>query len=109
MKTVQVDEINSHLLSQENEPIAIEYKGHLLGYFYPASCSPSSPDMAEKWERLEKIINQAAKESNLDPDVLIDILDPSQPFYFITWRKEENQESIERVFERIYHYSWSTK
>ncbi|MDJ0842969.1 hypothetical protein [Crocosphaera sp.] len=82
MKTVQVDEINSHLLSQENEPIAIESKGHLLGYFYPASYKTSSSDMDEKWERLEKIINQAAKESNLDPDVLMDVLDPSQPFPF---------------------------
>ncbi|MDJ0598089.1 MAG: hypothetical protein QNJ37_04525 [Crocosphaera sp.] len=82
MKTVQVDEINSHLLSQENEPIAITDKGHLLGYFYPASYSPSSLDMSEKWKRLEKIINQAAEESNLDPDVLIDVIDPSQPFPF---------------------------
>ncbi len=82
MKTVQVDEINSDLLSQENEAIAIECKGHLLGYFYPASYKPSSPDMAEKWERLEKVINQAAKETNLDPDALIDVLDPSQPFPF---------------------------
>ncbi|MGK7958068.1 MAG: hypothetical protein AB4063_22855 [Crocosphaera sp.] len=82
MKTVQVDEINTHLLSQENEPIAIEDQGHLLGYFYPASHKPSSSNMAEKWERLEKIINQAAKESNLNPDVFIDVLDPSEPFPF---------------------------
>ena len=82
MKTVQVGEINSHLLSQENEPIAIESEGHLLGYFYPASYQPLSSDMIEKWKKLDKIISQAAKESQLDPELLIDVLDPSQPFPF---------------------------
>ncbi len=82
MKTVQVGEINSHLLSKENEPIAIESEGHLLGYFYPASYQASSSDMTEKWKKLDKIISQSAKESELDPEVLIDVLDPSQPFPF---------------------------
>ena len=82
IKTVQIDDINSDLLSQVDEAIAIEYKGHLLGYFYPASDKQSSPDMDEKWERLDKVINQAAKETNLDADALIDVLDPSKPFPF---------------------------
>ncbi|MDJ0509569.1 MAG: hypothetical protein QNJ64_09995 [Crocosphaera sp.] len=82
MKTVQVDKINPNILRQENEPIAIEHKGNLLGYFYPVSYQPSSSDMTEKWEKLEEIIEQAAKESDLAPEVLIDILDPSQPFPF---------------------------
>ena len=82
MKTVQIDDINSDLLSQTNEAISIEWKGHLLGYYYPASYQLSSPDMDEKWERLDKVMNQAAKETNLDADALIDVLDPSKPFPF---------------------------
>ena len=80
MKIVQIDEITPHLLSQENEPIAIESQGHLLGYFYPISCQRTPEEVMNKWERLDQIINQAAQESELEPEILIDVLDPSQPF-----------------------------
>lgn len=42
MKQTNLHELNEQVLLEETEPIAIEYNGRLVGYFYPVRVMPSA-------------------------------------------------------------------
>ncbi|MCL1465717.1 hypothetical protein [Argonema galeatum] len=42
MKQTNLQELKEQILLEETEPLAIEYNGRLVGYFYPVSAMPSA-------------------------------------------------------------------
>ena len=81
MKSIEVSDLKEQVLLADNEALSIEHKGKVLGYFYPVK----TKDLAQieaLWERLDAVLEQAATESGMDREALIDALDPSKPFPF---------------------------
>jgi len=81
MKSIELSKLKEQVLLTEHEPLAVEHKGKLLGYFYPVKTQDKS-EVDALWERLDKALNRAAAESGMDREALIDALDPSKPFPF---------------------------
>jgi len=81
VKTVELSDLKEKLLLAEQEALAVEHNGKLLGYFYPKS-PKNQAEADDLWERLDKALDRAAAESGMDREALIDTLDPTKPFPF---------------------------
>ncbi|MGF1479696.1 MAG: hypothetical protein ACFB4I_09415, partial [Cyanophyceae cyanobacterium] len=68
MKTVTLDELKEQVLSAEHEALAIEHRGQLVGYFYPAS---SEAEVKAATERLHKATNEVMQETGWSEEELV--------------------------------------
>lgn len=48
MKQTNLLQLKEQILLEETEPIAIEYNGRLVGYFYPVSAMPSAMEEIDR-------------------------------------------------------------
>ncbi|MCL1472281.1 hypothetical protein [Argonema antarcticum] len=48
MKQTNLQELKEQILLEETEPLAIEYNGRLVGYFYPVSAMPSAMEEIDR-------------------------------------------------------------
>jgi hypothetical protein len=82
MKYIELEELQKHLSYLEgNEPLTIEKKGEILGFYYPKN-KPNLESLKEAFELLNATLDQMALESGMGREELIDALDPSKPFPF---------------------------
>lgn len=76
MKTVQLSELKEQLLLAENQALAVQHKGKLLGYFYPIP--QNQTEVNAMWERLEKAIERVVEETGLDEEELVAVFAPKK-------------------------------
>lgn len=77
MKTVDLNDLKKELLLTEQEALAIEHNGTLLGYFYPKN--PKNQAEADAlWERLDKAVERVMAETGLDEEGLVEALAPKK-------------------------------
>jgi hypothetical protein len=76
MKTVQLSELEEQLFLAENQALAVQHKGKLVGYFYPIP--QDQTEVNAIWERLEKAIERVMEETGLDEEELVAALAPKK-------------------------------
>jgi hypothetical protein len=72
-----IKQINHYLEGQDE--LIIERDGQIIGHYQPRR-EKKEVEIKRSFERLNEAIDQAATESGLDRETLIDSLDPSKPF-----------------------------
>ncbi|MEM9539412.1 MAG: hypothetical protein AAGA60_07860 [Cyanobacteria bacterium P01_E01_bin.42] len=69
MKTVQVNDLEKIVISDEKEALRVESNGQLLGYFYPVVRSQTEIDAV--WERMEQATEKVMTETGMDEETLV--------------------------------------
>jgi|GEM_PF-2539977 len=82
MKNIEVSNFKIEALAG-NEPVCVENNGKLIGYYYPVKEKAKKLEESDAlWQRLDAVLERAARESGLEREALINALDPSKPFPF---------------------------
>ncbi len=75
MKSIELTNLKEQVLLTENEALAVEHNGKLLGYFYPVKTKDKA-EVDALWERFEKAVERVMAETGLDEEGLVEALAP---------------------------------
>lgn len=81
MKHVEAREFKERSLDYltSNEPLAIEHKGEIIGFYYPKKRTKQE-EVKCAVERLHQAVQQALAETGMTEDEFADLFDLSKPF-----------------------------
>lgn len=81
MKQIEAREFKERSLDYltGNEPLAIEYEGEVVGFYYPKKRTKQE-EVKRAVERLDQAVKRVLAETGMTEDELADIFDLSKPF-----------------------------